>query len=248
MLLAEDTPVNQTLALRLLEKLGHTTVVVNNGREAVEACQGAHFDAILMDLQMPEMGGLEATAAIRQLEAQGGGRHTPIIALTAHALPADQERCRAAGMDLYLTKPINPASLVAALNDATGIGTRHEAEAVSVVSRDAPAFDRDKLLGNLGDDAELLRQLAEMYLEDENRMRQQVSSTQASGDLKTFQTALHSIKGAVANFGADQAVAAATRLETLCRAGQTTEIADALAGLDTQLDRLRASLQKVLEA
>jgi CheY-like chemotaxis protein len=110
-LLAEDNPVNQKLAVRLLEKLGHAVVLANNGREAVEAVGREAFDVVLMDVQMPEMGGLEATAAIREGEA-GGGRRLPIIALTAHAMKGDRERCLAAGMDGYVSKPIRREDLV----------------------------------------------------------------------------------------------------------------------------------------
>jgi two-component system sensor histidine kinase/response regulator len=109
-LLAEDNPVNQRLAVRLLEKRGHSVVVAGNGREALEALEKQSFDLVFMDVQMPEMDGLEATAAIREKE-KGSGVHRPIIALTAHAMKGDRERCLASGMDGYLTKPIRPQEL-----------------------------------------------------------------------------------------------------------------------------------------
>jgi CheY-like chemotaxis protein len=109
-LLTEDNPVNQRLATRLLQKRGHRVTVAANGREALEACARERFDLVLMDLQMPEMDGFEATEAIRRREAGGGGR-LPIIALTAHAMKGDQERCLTAGMDGYLGKPIRIAEL-----------------------------------------------------------------------------------------------------------------------------------------
>ena len=104
-LLAEDNQVNQTLAVRLMEKRGYTVVVANNGKEAVERWEQEMFDLVLMDVQMPEMNGFEATAAIRALEAERSG-HIPIIAMTAHAMKGDQDRCLAAGMDGYTAKPI----------------------------------------------------------------------------------------------------------------------------------------------
>jgi CheY-like chemotaxis protein len=109
-LVVEDNPVNQRLASRLLEKRGHRVTVTANGREAVESVEKQTFDLILMDVQMPEMDGFEATAVIRNREKHNGG-HVPIIALTAHAMKGDRERCLAEGMDGYLTKPIRSQEL-----------------------------------------------------------------------------------------------------------------------------------------
>jgi CheY-like chemotaxis protein len=113
-LLAEDNAVNQMLAARLLEKRGHRVTVTTNGREALAALEQENFDVVLMDVQMPQMDGFEATAAIR-LREQSSGRHLPIIAMTAHAMRGDQERCLAAGMDGYISKPIRVQELIALL-------------------------------------------------------------------------------------------------------------------------------------
>jgi two-component system sensor histidine kinase/response regulator len=110
-LLVEDNPVNQKLARYLLEKEGHLVVVASDGREALAALEREAFAVVLMDVQMPEMGGMEATAAIRERE-QGTGRHVPIVAMTAHAMQGDRERCLAAGMDAYLSKPIRREELL----------------------------------------------------------------------------------------------------------------------------------------
>jgi CheY-like chemotaxis protein len=124
-LLAEDNPVNQRLAKRILEKSGHSVTVANNGREAVAALQASdwNFDGVLMDIQMPEMDGLEATQAIRKLESSVG-RHLPIIALTAHAMERDRNSCLNAGMDRHLTKPIQAPLLLATLQEIAD-GTFH---------------------------------------------------------------------------------------------------------------------------
>jgi CheY-like chemotaxis protein len=119
-LVAEDNAVNRLLVTALLGKRGYTIVTVVNGREAVAAVREDVFDIVLMDVQMPEMDGLEATAAIRKLEAVSGA-HVPIVALTAHAMKGDREICVAAGMDEYLSKPINPAQLFALIESLTGV-------------------------------------------------------------------------------------------------------------------------------
>jgi CheY-like chemotaxis protein len=118
-LLAEDGPVNQLLVKRLLEKAGHTVTVVDTGAQAVEALARQEYDVVLMDIQMPEMDGLEATISIRARE-MNGRRRVPIIALTAHAMEGDRERCLAAGMDGYISKPIRPEVLFASLAEHTG--------------------------------------------------------------------------------------------------------------------------------
>ena len=114
-LLAEDNAVNQKLAVRLLEKHGHAVVVAKNGKEALTAWQRERFDLILMDVQMPEMDGFEATAAIREVERFKGG-HTPVVAMTAHAMAEDRQRCLEAGMDAYLSKPIQAQAVFEAID------------------------------------------------------------------------------------------------------------------------------------
>jgi CheY-like chemotaxis protein len=114
-LVAEDSPVNQLLAVRLLEKRGHVVEVAGTGTGALDALERQPFDLVLMDVQMPEMDGLEATVAIRERERASGGRRVPIVAMTANAMVGDKERCLEAGMDGYLSKPIQVASLFAAI-------------------------------------------------------------------------------------------------------------------------------------
>ena len=117
LLLAEDNVINQRIARKVLENEGHTVLVARNGREALALAQTGSFDLILMDVQMPEMDGFDATAAIRKLEAESAA-HVPIIGVTAHAMKGDHERCLAAGMDGYVSKPIRPAALFAAIEKA----------------------------------------------------------------------------------------------------------------------------------
>jgi osomolarity two-component system sensor histidine kinase NIK1 len=123
-LLAEDNTVNQRLAIELLRRLGHAVVAVGNGREATEAFRRQAFDVILMDIQMPEIDGFQATALIRAEEALTGAARTPVVALTAHAMIGDREKCLASGMDHYLSKPIKSAELKALLDSLAPAGER----------------------------------------------------------------------------------------------------------------------------
>ncbi|MGH9613881.1 MAG: response regulator [Bryobacteraceae bacterium] len=113
----DDNAINQNLAVLLVKKQGHSTVVANNGREALELVEKEVFDLVLMDVQMPEIDGVEATIRIRQKEMQKGAARLPVIALTAHAMAGDRERCLAAGMDGYVTKPVRVKELFAAIDD-----------------------------------------------------------------------------------------------------------------------------------
>jgi CheY-like chemotaxis protein len=119
-LIAEDNPVNSRLATRLVAKQGHSAVVVSSGRAALKALEEESFDLVLMDVQMPDMDGIEATSAIRELE-RGTQRHLPIIAMTAHAMSGDRERCLEAGMDAYVTKPVDARKLLAAISGAAAV-------------------------------------------------------------------------------------------------------------------------------
>jgi CheY-like chemotaxis protein len=197
-LLAEDNPVNRTLALRLLGKLGHQVEVANNGEEALALHARGKFDIILMDVQMPVMGGFEATARIREREA-AGCPHTPIVAMTAHAMKGDRERCLEAGMDGYLSKPVHAPDLVEALIHHTGNADPAPPRAEPMADDD-PVFERDKALFNLGDDTDLLEQLIVMYAEDEPRLVQDIDAALAAGDPEALSNAAHALKGAVSNF------------------------------------------------
>ncbi len=132
-LLAEDNPVNQKLAIRLLQKAGHGVTLARNGREALDAWEAAAapgFDVVLMDIQMPEMDGMEATAAIREREKKSG-KHVPILAITAHAMRGDKERCLASGMDGYVSKPILPSPLIAEIERFLGISARGDGQKIT---------------------------------------------------------------------------------------------------------------------
>jgi PAS domain S-box-containing protein len=225
-LLAEDGVVNQRVAVGLLALWGHTAVVAGNGREALAALEREPFDLVLMDVQMPEVDGFEATAAIRAREA-GTGRHVPIIAMTAHAMKGDRERCLAAGMDGYVAKPVQPAELLQALGQFAPA---------------APALDRAALLARVGGDAQLLREIAGLFLEEYPRQLAEARAAVEGGDAHRLSRAAHALKGSVANFKAEAALAAALRLETLARTADLAGAADAYAALEGELARLRPVL------
>jgi PAS domain S-box-containing protein len=233
-LLAEDNAVNQKLAARLLEKRGHSVVVTSDGKQALAALERETFDLVLMDVQMPRMNGFEATAAIRMMEKETS-RHIPIIAMTAHAMKGDREKCLEAGMNGYVTKPVQAADLFEA------IATVFPADPPSA----APAsdvWDQAKALARVGRDEDLLRELAMVFLADYPRRLADLRGAVESANAANLKLASHTIKGAVSNFAALGACAAAQRLETMGQCGSLAGAAEALAALEMELDRLRAAL------
>jgi PAS domain S-box-containing protein len=233
-LLAEDNIVNQRLAVRLLEKRGHCVVVAGNGREAVDALERAPFDLVLMDLEMPEMSGFEATACIRRREA-GTGRHIPILALTAHAMKGDRERCLQAGMDGYVAKPIQAGELY-----------REIAELLPSAPADegTPVLDRAAALEQVGGDADLLRELTAVFLQDCPRMTDELREALRSGDAAKLKRAAHSIKGAVGILGGKVTFEAALRLENLARQGDWTQAESAWQALRQALEQFQKAVSR----
>jgi len=239
LLLADDNPVNQRLAVGLLEKRGHTVVVAGNGREALAALDREAFDAILMDVQMPEMDGFEATAAIRQRE-QASATHIPIVAMTAHAMRGDRERCLAAGMDAYVAKPVRAEDLYAALGDVTGRESATCGES-RTVGPDA-AFDREEALAQLGGDADLLRELAGTFLAQVPVWMGAIREALTRQDAAGVNAAAHPLKGSLGTFAAKTAASAAQRLETLAREGNLAGGWKALDELEREMARLAPAL------
>jgi CheY-like chemotaxis protein len=233
-LLAEDNLVNQRLAIRLLEKAGHTAVVAGNGKEALAALARQPFDLVLMDVEMPEMGGFEATAAIRAREKTTGA-HVPIIAMTAHALKGDRERCLAAGMDDYVPKPIQAQELRQAI---AAVVPPEAPAAASAANSEERVIDPAAALERVGGDRELLAELFQVFADQCPRWLAEVRDAIARGDADRLRRAAHSLKGAVGNFGADTAFDLAQRLETMGRDGNLTAAPGTFADLEKQLERL----------
>ena len=203
-LVAEDNLVNQRVALGLLSRRGHAVTVVNNGREALEALAGETFDLVLMDVQMPEMGGFEATAAIRARELNTGG-HTRIVAMTAHAMNGDRERCVAAGMDGYLSKPLDPRMLFAIVED--------DAPAAPAATAASPTFDRTAALQRLEGDEAMLSDAIGDFLDDCPTCLKAIKAAVDAKDPETIRREAQRLKAVASNLSASSLFDAAEILE-----------------------------------
>jgi two-component system sensor histidine kinase/response regulator len=242
-LVAEDNVVNQALVVRLLEKQGHTAVVARNGKEALailENSTGRAFDCVLMDVQMPEMDGFEATAAIRRKE-ETSGLHLPIIAMTAHAMKGDRERCLAAGMDGYVSKPIEPQELFEAL-EGFEPSPRKDEERADGLGPVEPVWDFSAALARVDGDAEVLGELARLFLGDCARLVSAIEAAVAGRDSEALERAAHALRSAIGNFGAQAAFEAALKLEIMGREGHVAEAEEACAALERQVERLKPAL------
>jgi CheY-like chemotaxis protein/HPt (histidine-containing phosphotransfer) domain-containing protein len=242
-LLAEDNLVNQKLAVRMLEKWGHRVTVADDGRKALACVREAGpggFDLILMDVQMPEMNGFEATAALREEERKTGS-HIPIIAMTAHAMKGDQERCLAAGMDGYLSKPIDAAKLFEALERVDGPATGPPTPTPSVSPAET-VWDYAAALERVGGDEDLLRETTGLLLHELPKLLGNVHAAVAGKDAGALERAAHKLKGAVSIFEARGAVVAARRLEELGRTKDLGPTTSVLQALEAEIDRLRPAL------
>jgi signal transduction histidine kinase/CheY-like chemotaxis protein/HPt (histidine-containing phosphotransfer) domain-containing protein len=235
-LLAEDNPLNQKVAVGLLREAGHEITVVNNGLEAVAALSAGTFDIVLMDVQMPEMDGLAATQLIRQNEGETGG-HTPIIALTAHAMKGDRERCLAAGMDDYISKPIDRKKILALIEELT--------------DREATfAIDGEALMGRLGGEYALFAQLRDLFRESSKRLLAQMQRAVASGDFADLHTAACELHDTIIHFGADSAVRLTFALQEVTGGEDSSGLTAMLSRLESELaqvDRALAEFEQMRE-
>jgi len=238
LLLAEDNLVNQKLAVAVLEKRGHSVFVAPNGRVAVETWRQKPFDLILMDVQMPEMDGFEATAAIRQ-EEKAMGTHIPIIAMTAHAMKGTEERCLQAGMDGYVSKPLQVGELLRVLetfapaSDITMPAAPDETSALGVPSRESvPAVDLEAALERVEGDQDLLNEIAGLFLEETPARMDEIHRAAADHNGAALERAAHSLKGSIGYFGAPAAFEAARLVEAAGRDADWERAAAAVAALD----------------
>lgn len=240
-LLAEDNPVNQKLATRMLEKRSHTVTVVANGKEALAALERASFDLVLMDMQMPEMDGFEATKRLRSKEQDTGG-HQPVVAMTALAMNGDRERCLAVGMDGYLSKPIRPQELDDLL-DAYVSQKQAAAPPREAASFSNQPVDINQLLEVLDDDRALLGELVEIFRTDYPNHFSAARRAIDMQSLSELERVGHTLKGALGNLSAKHAWSLAHELEVTARGGDLIGAEAILDGLESEIKLVITSLE-----
>jgi PAS domain S-box-containing protein len=246
-LVAEDNPVNQELVLHLLERRGHSVIVAENGRQALAAIEKHKFDLVLMDVQMPEMGGIEATQAIRERE-KSTGAHLPIVAMTAHAMRGDRERCIEAGMDNYLAKPLDPRTFLQTVESMGSAEipkqTQQQVEQAEKTGSPASgALNQSALLARFNGNHKLLRTLVKTFLEDCPKMMARIRKAVTARDAPALADAAHALKGSVGNFGPSAPFETARRMEISARQGTLEGSWEAYATLEDEM----AALSPVLD-
>ncbi len=247
-LLAEDSLVNQRLAVGLLERHNHQITVANNGQEALDALAREAFDLVLMDVQMPELDGLEATRRIRRREQQHGNGRVPIIAMTAHALKGDRERCLEAGMDEYVSKPIRERQLLAAMCAVLGDkGSEFRVSGSELAAQretcspalETSVIDWNAALETCGGDHALLRDIVEAFLEEQPRRLAEIRRGIEQYDFELLNRAAHTVKGSMRYFSAQGVHDRALALEQL-------GASHSVAGADLEVRLLEQELEKLL--
>ncbi|MES2765417.1 MAG: response regulator [Bacteroidota bacterium] len=254
-LVAEDSPVNQKVAIHQLEKLGYRAALANDGQEAVEMCRKESYGLILMDLQMPEMDGFEAAKAIRQLD---GYKEIPIIAMTANSAPVEMENCLQAGMNDFAQKPVKREELDELLKKwlQPGSETKSEGNVETAASAestsgsdsiDPSALQRLKELHDDGDDTSFLKELIDIFLQNTPLHIAKIKTHVEQNNLDMVRKTAHAIKGSSAVLGAFKLVEMSTALENGSRAGDSTAVAEVAAQLDEEYAKVHDALEKAKE-
>ena len=241
-LVAEDNAVNQAVIIRVLQKMGHTPVLAQNGKEALALASAEKFDLVFMDVQMPEMDGLAATAAIRESE-KNSGTHLPIFAMTAHAMKGDRERCLEAGMDGYITKPVRFSDI-----EQTLAGLARTPVTPAKPAEEAASWNRAEALDRIGGDEELLQELCHIFLEESPKLLQRLQQAVAAGDTDGVMRAAHSLKGEAGYLGAAGTSHAARQLEEMGHNKDLSRASDTLAALEREIASLHLDLRDLAGA
>ncbi|MFN2464397.1 MAG: response regulator [Candidatus Dormibacteria bacterium] len=243
LLVVDDNPVNQRVALRMLEKMGHNVDVADNGLAAVAAATQTHYDAVFMDCQMPEMDGFDATREIRQHE--GVTRHTPIIAMTAGAMMGDEEKCLDAGMDAYLSKPVKAESLAAMVGHWVGntdqFAARREGELF-----DTGVLDQSLVKGLQELGADEFDRLVSLFLADAATRIEGLRTTEASGDAQGLAKVAHSLTGSSSTFGARALADRCRELQVRALSGDLAEATTLISAVEAEFRRAGAALRAEL--
>jgi CheY-like chemotaxis protein len=251
-LVAEDNSVNQEVAQQMLQRRGYTVTIASNGREAVKLVEEcAAFDIVLMDIQMPEMDGFQATAAIREIERKRT-RRTPIVAMTAHAMKGDRERCLEAGMDGYVSKPVQSKVLYETIEAIMTPGAQfpfvslqpQSPPPVETTVRDA--VNLDEILDRLGGSVELLHSIVSLFAEDSPGQLARIQEAIKAGDAVALTVAAHTLKGSLLALSADRASAAAFELERMGRESRLRGAAERFAILESEVAAVGSELQKIV--
>jgi len=267
-LLAEDTPANQKLVTYVLSKRGHSVEVAQNGKQALEAVDQQDFDVVLMDVQMPVMDGFQATQAIRKLADPKRAR-LPVIAMTAHALKGDSDRCLEAGMDGYISKPVKGEELIELVERLAGTGgcdvqavpppeqdpprgAIAESETKNVVRQvpagDASVFDLDEALSICGGNYGIVQEMVACLFDEADSLIEKMRTALNTGNATGLGNAAHRLKGTVLYLGARSATDATQRVERIGQSGDLTAAAEAIDELLTQIERLKEALARPMQS
>jgi CheY-like chemotaxis protein/HPt (histidine-containing phosphotransfer) domain-containing protein len=244
-LLAEDNITNQRVAIGILKKMGLHADAVANGLEALKALETLPYDLVLMDVQMPEMNGLEVARRIRDPRSAVRNHAIPIIAMTANAMQGDRETCIEAGMNDYVSKPINIKGLAEKLAQwlpaEDALQTPQPAEAAP--SSQPPVYDRDGFMDRLMGDTEIAKTVIEVFLEDIPKQIESMKYSLETSDAETVERIAHSIKGAAANIGGEAVRELAAEIENACKDGRFDAVAGCCPKLELQFNRLKQAIQ-----
>jgi two-component system sensor histidine kinase/response regulator len=248
-LVAEDNPTNQKVVSVLLDQQGHHVSIVNNGRLAVERAAQELFDVILMDVQMPEMSGLEATVAIREAERHTG-LHIPIVALTARAMGGDREQCLVAGMDAYVSKPVRAEELFSAIEAVTGLAPAGPSPdtAAAPELETARSVERSALLAGFGGRGDLVKQVIDVFLTDAPAMLTRLNKAARASDAAELAAAAHAIKGSAGLFSQGEAYVDARALELRARGGDMAAADRACQDVERSVSRLMTELESIRDS
>ena len=249
-LVAEDNSVNQEVARQMLQKRGYLVTIASNGREAVDLVSESEvFDVVLMDIQMPEMDGFQATAAIREME-KNGTRRTPIVAMTAHAMKGDRERCLQAGMDGYVSKPVQSKVLYETIETIIAARAPQASTATPTGGgtglSSGSAVNLDELLDRIGGSMSLLPNVVSLFEEDHPRQLLQIRQAIDARDPSALYLAAHTLKGSLLVLAADRAAAVALKLEMIGRESRLEGAVESLSLLETEVVTVSMELQKIL--